>query len=264
VDGYHEKLTHVFTERGIQGECAEGLNSWFRACDADQGAPLIGRAQLGRRGGELERFSRYLEPAVKDGVPYSFWAEKTPGDSMFDGWLVLDGRSEHFPPRPERHIPWHDNVSTPLNAIHLLGAAFWLDRGVELISLPPSEIGRPLMQGASALAAPKLGAEDDRRLIALRDFFILQLSGFDPDRLEARLADASRTSDTVRRGASRPCNICGHPPGMHRCCPRCEVSAGSEAEIEHLFGYTRMYDSHGAAYDTPQPWCRSCRAAVDV
>ena len=173
VAGYHEKLTRVFTERGIQGEWAEGLNSWFRARDADQGAPLIGRAQLGRRGGELECFSRYLEPVVKDGVPYWFWAEKRPGESMFDGWLILDGRAEHFPPRPDRHISWHDNVSMPIKATHLLGAAFWLDRGVEIIALPPSEIGRPLMQGASALAAPKLGAEDDRRMITLRDFFIL-------------------------------------------------------------------------------------------
>ena len=30
------------------------------------------------------------------------------------------------------------------------------------------------MQGATALAAPKLGSDDDRKLISLRDFFILQ------------------------------------------------------------------------------------------
>jgi hypothetical protein len=44
--------------------------------------------------------------------------------------------------------------------------------------LPPGEIGRPLMQGCSALAAPKLGSDDDRRLIMIRDFFLLQLPSF--------------------------------------------------------------------------------------
>ena len=134
---------------------------------------------VGRTGGQLERFTRYLEPTVKDGVPYWFWAEKQPGESLFDGWLVLDGRAENFPPRPRRDLPFHDNVSTPLHASHLLAAAESLKRDASVEMRPSREIGRPLMQGASALAAPKLGSEEDRRSIAIRDFLLLQLLTFD-------------------------------------------------------------------------------------
>jgi hypothetical protein len=98
---------------------------------------------------------------------------------MFDGWLVLDGRAEHFPPALRRDIPFHDNVSTPVRASHLLVAAEYLATDPALDALPAKEIGRPLMQGASALAAPKLGTEEDRRLIALRDFYLLQLPTFE-------------------------------------------------------------------------------------
>jgi len=99
---------------------------------------------------------------------------------MFDGWLILDGRPENFPPHPRRDIPFNDNVSTPLRATHLLAAAEYLESEPHLEALPAKDIGRPLMQGASALAAPKLGTEEDRSLIALRDFFLLQLPTFEP------------------------------------------------------------------------------------
>ena len=177
---HHERLTRLFTEKGIRAEWAENLNGWFRAAAADRGSPLLGRALLGRRGGDLERFSRYLEPTVVDRVPYWFWAEKRPGESMFDGWLVLDGRPEHFPPQPRRDIPWHERVSTMPKASHLLGACEFLAVEPAITMLPARDIGRLLMQGASALAAPKLGSDEDRRLIALRDFFLLQLPTFDP------------------------------------------------------------------------------------
>lgn len=177
----YQRLSTEFLAAGIRVEWSEHLNGWFRERKADQGSPLVGRALLGRRDGVLERFSRYLEPAVFDGVSYWFWAEKRPGESMFDGWLVLDGRPEHFPPQPRRDISWHENVSMPVKASHLLAAYDYLSKEVSIVMLPSAEIGRPLMQGCSALAAPKLGSDEDRRLIMIRDFFLLQLPSFAVD-----------------------------------------------------------------------------------
>jgi hypothetical protein len=208
IAGHHERLSRVLSARGVRWEWAENLNGWFRSKNATDGSPLIGRALLGRRGGQLERFSRYLEPVVRDAVPFWFWAEKRPGESMFDGWLALDGRSENFPPRPRRDIPFRDNVSTPVRPSHLLSAAEYLSNDASIDVLPAKDIGRPLMQGASALAAPKLGTEEDRRLIALRDFFLLQLPTFEPG-LSILCADRDPDNDStnareaVRDGAIR-------------------------------------------------------------
>ncbi|MEW6734812.1 MAG: DEAD/DEAH box helicase [Acidobacteriota bacterium] len=261
IANHHEKLSRKFSELGVRSEWAENLNGWFRATEADQGSPLIGRALLGRRGGELERFSRYLEPAVVDSVPYWFWAEKRPGESMFDGWLVLDGQPENFPPHPRQDIPCHENVSTPVKASHLLAASDYLTRKSSMVALSPREIGRPLMQGGSALAAPKLGSEEDRRLIAIRDFFILQLPNFNPEQIEQNIP-SSNFSKIVRRGTSRICSTCGHEPGMHKCCMHCGASAHGEEAIEHIFGFRTMSDSRGESYEIPQPWCRSCRSSA--
>lgn len=185
IASHHERLSRLFLERGIRTEWAENLNSWFRSPEAEPGSPLIGRALLGRRGGDLERFTRYLEPVVKDGVPYWLWAEKKPGDSMFDGWLILDGRPEHFPPKPQRDIPFNENSATPLKAQHLLIASEFLLPEPVLVVLPTQDILRPLQQGGSALAAPKFGSEQDRLEIKFRDYFILQISSFDPNRLKS-------------------------------------------------------------------------------
>jgi hypothetical protein len=179
IGGHHERLSKVFATLGVRPEWAENLNGWFRGPAATEASPLVGRALIGRRSGDLERFTRYLEPTEKDGVPYWFWAEKRPGESMFDGWLILDGRPENFPPHPRRDIPFNDNVSMALRAAHLLGAAEFLSTNPTISILPSKDIGRPLMQGASALSAPKLGSEEDRRLVAIRDFFLLQLPTFD-------------------------------------------------------------------------------------
>ena len=62
-----------------------------------------------------------------------------------------------------------------LKSSHLLAAAIHLDNGLKLVELPPKEVGKPLMQGASALAAPALGTADDRSKIAISEFFLLQL-----------------------------------------------------------------------------------------
>jgi hypothetical protein len=209
IGGHHERLTKVLTTLRIRPEWAENLNGWFRGSTATDASPLVGRALVGRRGGDLERFTRYLEPTQKDGVTYWFWAEKRPGESMFDGWLILDGRPENFPPHPRRDIAFHDNVSTPVRAAHLLGAAEFLAACPTIDVLPPRDIGRPLMQGASALSAPKLGTEEDRRLVAIRDFYLLQLPTFEPERstgdaqppLSSRFPSGSRIESRGTRHA---------------------------------------------------------------
>jgi hypothetical protein len=180
---------------------------------------------------------------------------------MFDGWLVLDGRPENFPPRPRLDIPYHNNVSTPVKASHLLGAASYLTRELEMVALVPRDIGRPLMQGTSALAAPKLGSEEDRRLIALRDFFILQLPSFNPEQIDTG-ANTKYYGKIARRGTSRTCATCGSAPGMHKCCVHCKASANGEDEIESVFGFRTMSNSQGETYEVPQPWCRNCRSSA--
>jgi len=180
IASHHERLARRFAEIGVQTDWVDTMNGWFRGVDADQGAPLIARALLGRQGGELERFRRYLEPAVADGVPHWFWAEKRPGDSMFDGWLVLDGKTWP-PPTPRRDLPWHENVAGPVKASHLLAAVERLDRdSVQDWSKTNKGVGRLLLQGGSAIAAPKFG--EDRHLIRIPSVFILQMQSFDPDR----------------------------------------------------------------------------------
>lgn len=191
VAGYHEKISRILKERGILTEWAAGLNSWFRAATANAGSPLVGRAMLGRRGEpkeRYERFSRYLEPFVNEGVPYWCWAEKTPGESLYDGWLIMDGRSENFPPTPTKEIPMHDRAASPVKASHLLAAAIQLEQEIEIKPLPPEQFVKPLMQGATALAAPKFGSHDDRMYIGFDDVFILQLPLFDPEKMGGNIS----------------------------------------------------------------------------
>ena len=112
IASHHERLSRRFSEIGVHTDWVENVNGWFRATTADQGSPLIARALIGRQGGDPERFWRYLEPLVDAGVPHWYWAEKRPGDSLFDGWLVLDGKTWP-PPSPRRDLPWHENVAEP-------------------------------------------------------------------------------------------------------------------------------------------------------
>lgn len=99
---------------------------------------------------------------------------------MFDGWLVLDGKTWP-PPTPRRDLPWHENVAGPVKASHLLAAVERLDRdSVQDWSKTNKGVGRLLLQGGSAIAAPKFG--EDRHLIRIPSVFILQMQSFDPDR----------------------------------------------------------------------------------
>lgn len=61
-----------------------------------------------------------------------------------------------------------------------------------------------------------------------------------------------------RQGILRDCSVCGHEPGMHKCCPHCSETAADEDAIEILFGFRTINDKTGR-YQIPQTWCRDCR-----
>jgi hypothetical protein len=69
-----------------------------------------------------------------------------------------------------------------VKATHLLAAVEHLDRQHELEEWSKSNkgVGRLLLQGGSAIAAPKFG--EDRHLIRIPHVFILQLPCFEPER----------------------------------------------------------------------------------
>ena len=116
---------------------------------------------------------------VAAGVPHWYWAEKRPGDSLFDGWLVLDGKTWP-PPSPRRDLPWHENVAGPVKASHLRAAVEQLEGTVvEDWSASNRGVGRLLLQGGSAIAAPKFG--DDRHYVRIPSFFVLQLASLDAE-----------------------------------------------------------------------------------
>lgn len=97
---------------------------------------------------------------------------------MFDGWLSLDGRTWP-PPSPRRDLPWHERVAGPVKAFHLLAAVEYLTQiPIDDWSRQNKGVGRLLQQGVTAIAAPKFG--EDRHLIRIPSFFILQLATFDP------------------------------------------------------------------------------------
>jgi hypothetical protein len=175
--GHHDRLSSRFLKFVSQQEWGDHLNGWFRALDADQGSPLIARATMGLKGTPPESFSRYLEPLIEAGIPHWYWAEKRPGDSLFDGWLLLDGTTWP-PPSPRRDLPSSKNAAGPVTAEQLLYAVNYLEENiVEDWSATNRGVGRLLLQGASAIAAPKLG--DDRELVRISNIFILQLRSFE-------------------------------------------------------------------------------------
>jgi hypothetical protein len=253
VAGYHERLARQLAVRGILRDWAPSLNGWFREQEADYGSPLLGRGVFGRQGTQQSTYTRYLEPQIADGVPWWIWSQKKPGASVLNFWLGLDGQT--FPAATRVNLPWSENASVPVTAHHLLGAAQRLESAA-LSELRVAEIGRPLMQGITALSAGFLGTEADRRAIQVGGYFLLQLTSFSLE--EAPSPEATAAG---HRGLARTCTVCGHAAGMHKCCGRCGASADGEAAIEERFGFRKMSDSRGQPYEVPQPWCRACRAA---
>lgn len=251
VAGHYEKLSTYLRHRGIVPGWSDELHGWFRASTASESSPLIGRAQFGRQGSQMGMYSRYLEPQMAEGTPCWLWSQKKPADSILNFWLCLD--NESFPARTRADLRWSEQASSPITAHHLLAATQALE-AAQISELPVQDIGRPLMQGITALSAGFLGTEADRRAIQIAGFFLLQLESFAITSL-----GSSDRQTASRRGLAKQCQICGHEPGMHKCCSHCKKSATTEPEVERLFGFRRMTDSHGTPYEVPQPWCRECR-----
>jgi hypothetical protein len=186
IAGYHEKLTHDFSRRGIDQEWSQALNVWIRQAGGHPGFPLIARASIGQKGGGIapRLFSRQLSPAMREEAPCWLWSEEKPRDSLLNQWLVLDSKS--WPPRVVKDLPWRENASYPVTAHHLLVATrAVVDGDIALELLPPAEIGRPLQQGITAVSAGFFGDDDARRNVKLDHFFLLQLESYEDRTLSA-------------------------------------------------------------------------------
>jgi len=177
VATYYDKFNIFFREQGIDTNWTEKLNGWFREETATVASPLVGRVKIGKRGAEQKVYKRYLEPLIKDGIPYWLWSQYKPGQSLLNFWIGLDAKT--FPPTTTKGLGWHENASQPLSAEHLLYTVTrYVEGDMNILELPPQEVGKPLMQGVSAMAAGYLGSEDDRRHISIGEFFLLQLHNF--------------------------------------------------------------------------------------
>ena len=173
IAGYQQRLQRLMRERGIAPEWVQSWNGWLREADANDTAPLLAWARIGRKGGELAEYSRQLTPKMVNGVPHWLWTTAKPGESILNFWLALDSKT--WPPATRNDLPYHDDASRPISADDLLQASRQLvDGSTELEELDGS-IGRPLKQGASAIAAGYLNTETDRREIQIAAFRILQL-----------------------------------------------------------------------------------------
>jgi hypothetical protein len=208
VAGYHEKLGRLLTERGIQRSWTDDLNGWFCEHNTDASAPLVGRARFGRQGAHQSVYTRYLEPQVVDRVPYWLWSQQKPGESILNFWLCLD--SEIFPAMTRTDLPWTEGSSVPIGAHHLLAAAQCLECTM-IRELPLQEVGRPLMQGITALSAGFLGTEADRHAIQVGSFFLLQLKSFDLRGSDVSTPEARHTSGSGERLPYRG-SASGHEP----------------------------------------------------
>jgi hypothetical protein len=87
------------------------------------------------------------------------------------------------------------------------------------------------------------------------------MAGLGADEIKTA-ADLAVLSATVEegpngeQGLSNECSTCGHPAGMHKCCPSCGEAATGFGNVKRLFGHRRP--AGGTAI--PQTWCRHCRA----
>lgn len=173
VAGYQERLRRLMSERGIAVEWLRAWNGWLRELGVEADGRILAWALLGRKGGEIAEYTRHLTPKVEGGVAHWLWTTARPVESILNFWLALDGKA--FPAAVRTDLGFSDDASRPLTAEDLLAAAIRLvDSEVKLEELG-REIGRPVMQGASAISAGFLGTETDRRSIQVKGFRLLQL-----------------------------------------------------------------------------------------
>lgn len=176
IAGYQQRLRRLMSERGIDAEWLAAWNGWLREVGGRQDDRILAWAQLGRKGGESTVYTRQLQPRLVDGVPHWLWTTAKPADSLLNFWLALDNKT--FPAATRSGLPFSEDASRPIAAEDLLAASRRLvDEDTALEEL--GDMRRPLLQGASAISAGFLGAEPDRRTIAVSGFRLLQLRVLD-------------------------------------------------------------------------------------
>jgi hypothetical protein len=288
---YGAEIDKRLTKRGIPSDWEKELNFWVREHGADDAGPLLASAAIGRTGGKLDFYDRYLEPLLIDGSPHWLWTPPSFDESSFGTsfWLAIDGES--WPPRTRKtsEFPPEADASQPLTPEYVLEATRRvLHPEVEFEERERNEsLQYQVYQGLTAISAGLFGNADDRQSVECDRTFILQLtsSPWKPARefnnadsvaitdelagppagREARLSDGyeprpkpSVTEETPRKGIARKCSVCGHTPGMHKCCTHCGVSADGEKNIDQVFGFRTIKRKRGRV-QIPQPWCRRCR-----
>jgi superfamily II DNA or RNA helicase len=176
IAGYQQRLRRLMTERGIEPEWVAAWNGWLREIGERPDDRILAWAKLGRKGGDATEYTRQLQPRVVDGVPHWLWTTAKPLDSALNFWLVLDRKT--FPAATRTDLGFSEDASRPIAAEDLLAASRRLvDEDAALEEL--GDMRRPFLQGASAISAGFLGAELDRRTIAVSGFRLLQLRRVD-------------------------------------------------------------------------------------
>lgn len=172
IAGYQQRLRRLMDERGIDPEWLGAWNGWLREVGGRVDDRILAWAQLGRKGGVATQYTRQLQPRVVDGVSHWLWTTGKPADSLLNFWIALDGKT--FPAATRTDLAFSGDASRPIAAEDLLAASRRLvDEDTTLEDL--GDVRRPLLQGASAISAGFLGAEPDRRAIAISGFRLLQL-----------------------------------------------------------------------------------------
>lgn len=174
IAGYQERLRRLMADRGVVADWLQSWNGWLRETGVGASGRILAWAMLGRKGGELVEYTRHLTPEVENGVSHWLWTTAKPVESVLNFWLALDGKT--FPAAVRTDIVFSMDASRPLSAEDLLQATIRVvDEEVRLEELG-REVGRPVMQGASAISAGFLGVEADRRAIQVKGFRILELA----------------------------------------------------------------------------------------
>ena len=172
IAGYQQRLRRLMVERGIQPEWLAAWNGWLREEGGRVDDGILAWAQLGRKGGEAAEYTRQLLPLEVDGVPHWLWTTAKPADSLLNFWLALDNKT--FPAETRSDLGFAPDASRPIAADDLLAASKRLIDETTLVE-ELRDMRRPLLQGASAISAGFLGADPDRRAMAVSGFRLLQL-----------------------------------------------------------------------------------------
>ena len=177
--GTQKALERHLRDRAIPSEWAQQQGIWLREQGVGDDGALVSSADIGRVGATSLPFTRYLEPAVVEGVPH--WLLRGP-DGDFQFWLRLEGDSvtEEVETSKVSGSPLaaSPTASSPLLPAHVLPVARrLLDGGLRLA---PHVDDHHLWQGLPALADGRFYSLTDRSEVSTDRFFLLQFRGISP------------------------------------------------------------------------------------